>query len=152
MKNQNSINKGEKTKEKFEKYVLDLLNKIKIDYNLQEYDLFTKFDYEIKKEGLYEQVVTAEIKVDTVYLRYYITIYNPLFQFYKNKEYYELFDNLAHETAHVITEPLYLFTQQYVNETQKLMVLEMREQQTEKIAKIFVRLKEKDIEYYCPNN
>jgi hypothetical protein len=76
-----------------------------------------------------------DITIDISYLRALVRVY-PIMG---DRDEKEIVETMAHELSHIITEPMYSMCNANVNPHLQPFVEEMREQETERIARIAMK-------------
>lgn len=109
------------------------INKLVEYMNLQDWDIEVGY---MDGPNPDNKLVGMQNEINIEYLRSTIAVFTPM---YDRKE-YEIVQTLAHELAHIITEPLYSLTRANVNPHLESFVDEQREQATERIARIVMKI------------
>ena len=126
-------------KNKFEKYIVQLCQEIRRIMFLHEQTIFYSFNYS-KHDKPTEGNVAAEININTTYLRYTITIFDVVFQIYKDKDTYQIIETLVHEHCHHFIDPIYFFGVRGVNNQTREFLEETRERQVQRITNVIMGL------------
>jgi hypothetical protein len=122
---------------KFRDSIVNCVHELKGDLFHGEYRVIYVFeDEEIIRENM---DLSAEIFTDPNYLSAKLTIYNPLYNMWQHKDYKGVLRILVHELCHLLTEPLYRFSNDHISEVEAKHLCDTRERQTQRIANIAYR-------------
>lgn len=113
--------------ENYKKWIDRVLVMLRNKFFVKEYEW--SVGYEKDRDG-----IGAQIKIDTKYLNYDVTIFKCVEEMYKKGKYQQCFNILVHEMCHIYTEPLYIIAIDAVTNSSKDFLELVREQQTQRIA------------------
>jgi hypothetical protein len=114
----------------FQRHVRRLVERLRHDFFLGEYAYSLEFTDAVDSAPGY--IEGASIVIDPTYLEFKIRIRPLILDYWKAGNHSAIGRVLAHEMAHVITQPLYLLARHESRQAQDLE--EIRERQTQRVA------------------
>lgn len=137
----------------FRKHIRAIGKELQWFFMLRDYDLkLTWHETQPTRETRFsshspeDSVTAASIWVDLVYLSIDIQVAPALLDYWKLKSYTVVLNCMVHEFAHILTEPLYLIASQATSQQTRRELEDVRERQTERIAKIFMENLPRDVQ------
>jgi hypothetical protein len=102
---------------------------------LMDYELKIK-QTELLTSPRYRDGSSAEVETDTRYLEARITLSGKFLKKWRNKEWRELAQTVAHELSHIYTDPYYELFWDLIPKKNRKQLEHINEQQTERIARL----------------
>lgn len=121
----------------FKNHVRRLCAELRTAFFLGEYTMDLTWSEENKEKG--GGTVAADIRTDLRYLNFGITIYPMMEKFYRDKQYFRIYECLVHEFSHVLTDPLYKIAIESVSNDGAEFLEDIRERQTQRITNIIIK-------------
>jgi hypothetical protein len=118
-------------------YIDKLIFLVKAKAVLPEYDFSIRHVKELK-DRRYPNGYTAEVTTDTRYLQVKMAISGKLYKQWRNKQYKEMVELIAHELTHIYTDPYYEFFWEHVPKKFRNQIEHVNEQQTERLTKLIL--------------
>jgi len=115
-------------------YIQRLVRLLKDYFNLQDYELTTKYQREDDSTG-YGQLL-ATIRTDPRYFNILLDLYPPVFKYYSEHDYEKVGRILVHEFCHTLYQPIYNRFSKNVSEAEEDEVENLFEQQVQRTANI----------------
>lgn len=129
----------QKPNPRFKEFVSKVLTEMRSILLHNEYAM--TIDYATRNETNERGTLLAEIKTNTVYLSFTVTIFPALESKFKKKEYYEVVAVLCHEMCHLLTEPQHEFLYKLTRPgLEEVIAQELRERQTQRICNVVMNL------------
>lgn len=136
--------------EGFEEHIGSLVCYLKAQFRLEDWTGHVSFETILPdQEDGPDSEVRATIHVNDTYLYYRLRIAAPMLEAWKNQEWSSIGHSLCHEFAHVLTHPLARMARYDAAPSQKWLIDEMVERQTQRIAVIIAESLPDD--WYTPD-